>query len=172
MVINEDYVEPADFVAAVRRAGLDALVWTPTDATAADARRAGARDRRLVLLAEHRAGARPGTAPAYERVAAGDAVRLQEPGAARGARLVPPQPRRATAPLLLVNHWITTDPAPLPSNAARVNARGPLLARARECTRLRGHTPNLIAVNFYRRGDLFAVVDELNGVRARTGADR
>ena len=64
-----------------------------------------------------------------------------------------------------MNHWISTDPIPLPSNAAKVNAYDPLLRRARECQRMRKHLPNLIAVNFYRRGDLFGVVDTLNGVR-------
>ena len=38
------------------------------------------------------------------------------------------------------------------------------LRRARECTRLRHHAPNLLAVNFYREGGLFRVVDTLNGV--------
>ena len=31
--------------------------------------------------------------------------------------------------------------------------------------RLRDHVPNLLAVNFYREGELFRVVDTLNGVR-------
>ena len=31
--------------------------------------------------------------------------------------------------------------------------------------RERRHLPNLVAVNFYRRGDVFRVVDTLNGVR-------
>jgi hypothetical protein len=44
-----------------------------------------------------------------------------------------------------------------------VNAYEPLLARARECERIRGHVPNLLAVNFYREGDLLTVVDTLNG---------
>jgi hypothetical protein len=35
----------------------------------------------------------------------------------------------------------------------------------KECRRLRHHFPNLVAVNFYRRGDLFRVVDAVNGVR-------
>ena len=56
------------------------------------------------------------------------------------------------------------EPLPLPSDAEKVNAYEPLLARARECERIRGQIPNLIAVNFYRRGDLFRVVDTLNGV--------
>ena len=69
------------------------------------------------------------------------------------------------APLFLVNHWITTDPLPLPSTAAKVNAYDPLLDRARDCQRIRNHLPNLVAVNFYLRGELFKVVDTLNGVR-------
>jgi hypothetical protein len=45
-----------------------------------------------------------------------------------------------------------------------VNAYQPLLARARDCARIRHHLPNLLAVNFYERGDLFRVVDTLNGL--------
>jgi hypothetical protein len=35
----------------------------------------------------------------------------------------------------------------------------------RECQRIRSHLPNLVAVNFYRTGDVFQVVDTLNGVK-------
>jgi hypothetical protein len=68
----------------------------------------------------------------------------------------------ASASLFLVNHWISTDPVPLPSNAKKVNAYDKLLARVKECQQLRKHVPNLIAVNFYKEGDLFRVVDVLN----------
>ena len=64
-----------------------------------------------------------------------------------------------------MNHWVSTDPTPRPSDATKVNAREPLLRRLRECERVRAQLPNLVAVNFYRRGDVFGVVDELNGVR-------
>ncbi|MEA2403937.1 MAG: hypothetical protein QOE08_584 [Thermoleophilaceae bacterium] len=60
---------------------------------------------------------------------------------------------------------MSTDPTPRPSDAEKVNAYKPLLARVRECQRERSHFPNVVAVNFYRRGDLFRVVDELNGLR-------
>jgi hypothetical protein len=69
----------------------------------------------------------------------------------------------ATAPLFLVNHWIETAPAPKPSNAERVNAYGALLARARACQQERRMLPNIVAVDFYRSGDLLKVVDALNG---------
>jgi hypothetical protein len=63
-----------------------------------------------------------------------------------------------------MNHWVSTDPLPRPSDAAKVNAYDVLLARARRCQQIRHHLPNLLAVNFYKEGDLFRVVDTLNGV--------
>ena len=68
--------------------------------------------------------------------------------------------------LFLLNHWIETAPAPLPSNARRVNAYDFLLQRARRCQKERGHLPNLIAVDFYRTGDVLAVARTLNGITA------
>ena len=53
---------------------------------------------------------------------------------------------------------------PRPSDARIVNAYDFLLDRARRCEAIRGLLPNLVAVDFYDRGDLVAVVDELNGV--------
>jgi hypothetical protein len=67
-------------------------------------------------------------------------------------------------PLFQINHWIDTTPTPKPSNAAIVNAYAFLLARAEKCAAERDHLPNLIAVDFYQTGDLFAVVNKLNGV--------
>jgi len=45
-----------------------------------------------------------------------------------------------------------------------VNAYDPLLERVRDCQRIRSNFSNLVAVNFYLHGDLFRVVDTLNGV--------
>jgi len=74
--------------------------------------------------------------------------------------------------LLLMNHWIETAPAPQPSNAEAVNACDFLLARARECEKERGMLPNIIAVDFYRSGDLLEVVRVLNGVGGAPEAAR
>jgi hypothetical protein len=38
------------------------------------------------------------------------------------------------------------------------------MARLRECERIRHHFPNLVAVNFCRRGDLLRAVDTLNRI--------
>lgn len=60
---------------------------------------------------------------------------------------------------------------PLPSHADRVNAYTPLIRRLRECRRIRHRIPNLVAVNFYRRGDLLRAVNTLNGVHKRAERD-
>jgi hypothetical protein len=70
-----------------------------------------------------------------------------------------------SAPLFLINHWIDTSPAPKPSNAAKVNTRQALLDRVHHCEAQRDLTANLIAVDFYREGDVFEAAAELNGER-------
>jgi hypothetical protein len=66
--------------------------------------------------------------------------------------------------LFLMNNWIDTTPNPKPSNAAIVNAYDALLSRARQCQKERGRRPNLLAVDFYRTGELLRVARALNGV--------
>jgi hypothetical protein len=171
VVINQDYVTPADFVGAVKDAGLEQLVYRgpvaagkwPTLREMIDT------NQRVVFLAENHAGAAPWYHLAYQGITQETPYKFPKVARLTQAADLPAscQPNRGTAdaPLFLVNHWISTDPVPLPSDAAKVNAFDPLLARMEECRRLRHHLPNLVAVNFYRRGDLFRVVDRLNGIR-------
>ena len=170
VVINQDYVTPADFVGAVDRAGLAgyALVPPAEGARWPTLRQMIDSDRRLLVLAENRAGAAPWYQPVYARLVQETPFSFSRP-----AQLTDPAGLDAScranrgpadAPLLLVNHWINTDPLPRPGNAAIVNAYTPLLARARACERVRHRPVNLLAVDFYERGDLFKVVDTLNGV--------
>ena len=64
------------------------------------------------------------------------------------------------APLFLLNHFVSP---PSPELAAEANAEDVLLARAERCSKERVQPVNLVAVDFYESGDLFATVDELNG---------
>jgi uncharacterized membrane protein HdeD (DUF308 family) len=170
VVINQDYVTPEDFTGAVEDAGLADYAFTPPgDGAWPTLRELIERDRRLVVLAENRAGAASWYQPAFERLTQDTPFTFERP-----ALLTEPDDLAAScapnrgpsgAPLFLVNHWINTDPTPRPSNAAIVNARGPLLRRARACEADRGRPVNLLAVDFYTRGDLFEVVDELNASR-------
>lgn len=71
----------------------------------------------------------------------------------------------ATASLFLINNWIETAPAPKPSNAQIVNAYDFLLKRAQLCRQERHMLPNILAVDFYKTGDLIKVVETLNGIK-------
>ena len=169
VVINQDYVTPEDFVGAVQDAGLDKLAYPgrvagrwPTLRQMIDS------NQRVVFLARTTRVPRPGTTSPTTRSPRRRPTRFSKPQQLLNQAGLGPtcEPNRgpAKAPMFLVNHWITTDPEPLPSYAADVNAYGPLMRRLRECERIRHHIPNLVAVNFYRRGDLLRAVDTLNGV--------
>ena len=126
------------------------------------------RNQRLVVLAENRAGAAPWYQLVYDRLVqetpftfTGTAELTKHANLDATCR---PNRGPDDASTLLVNHWINSDPLPRPANAAIVNAYEPLLRRARTCERVRGQAVNLLAVDFYERGDLFEVVDALNGV--------
>jgi MFS family permease len=169
VVINQDYVTPADFVKAADAAGLGDLVYGgPITDTEPTLREMIDANRRLVFLAENHAGGAPWYRPAYRSITEETPYQFT-----KVSQLTDPENLPATckanrgparAPLFLVNHWIATAPLPRPSDAAKVNAYRPLLARLRECQRLRHHLPNLVAVNFYRTGDLLKAVDALNGI--------
>jgi hypothetical protein len=68
-------------------------------------------------------------------------------------------------PLFLVNHWLST-PAATEDGSAEANTAAVLGERARRCELEQGRRVNVLAVDFYDLGDLFTVVDELNGVGA------
>jgi len=170
VVINQDYVSPEDFVEAVEDAGVAEFAYPgPVRGPWPTLREMVDSGKRVVFLAENEAGGAPWYQLAYDGIteetpyAFNNVVQLTKPSnlaascaANRGS---------AGSPIFLLNHWITTDPLPLPSQASEVNAYDALLKRARDCQRTRKHVPNLVAVNFYLRGDVFRVVDTLNGLR-------
>jgi hypothetical protein len=170
VVINQDYVTPEDFVGAATDAGLADLVYRgPVNDDWLTLREMIDRDQRVVFLAENHAGAAGWYRLAYKAITEETPYKFSKVPQLTDPDELPAscEPNRGPerAPLFLVNHWISTDPIPLPSDASEVNAYEPLLRRARECKTMRDHLPNLVAVNFYRRGDVFKVVDALNGVR-------
>jgi hypothetical protein len=167
VVVNQDYVTPEDFVKAVGDAGLTRYTFTPPDdGDWPTLRQMIDADQRLVMLAENHAGAAPWYQLAYKRLTEetpytfGSASLLTSPS--KLAASCEPNRGPEHAPLFLINHWVSTDPVPKPSDARTVNAYDALLARARDCERIRKHLPNLLAVNFYKEGDVFKVVDTLN----------
>ena len=157
----QDEVTPVDTAQVIEAAGLEPYVYTPaadgswpTLGAMIDA------GTRLVVLMENRDGGDrlPWLIPGFDVVQ--DTPYLFDSPA---DFTCDPNRGDPDASLLLVNHWID-DWRNVPRNSATVNARDVLLPRLRECEDERGQLPSFVAVDYYDRGDLLAVVDELNGV--------
>jgi hypothetical protein len=123
-------------------------------------------DRRVVVFAENDTGGIPWYRPQFKLMEETpyrftSAEQLSESSSCR------PNRGGTGKALFLLNNWVDTTPTPRPSNAAIVNAYSTLLNRARECQAMRGTLPNLLAVDFYKIGDVFKVSATLNGVGTR-----
>ena len=163
LIVVEDYVAPDDLAEAFEASGLAERVYRgPPGPPWPTLWQLVASGQQVVVFLE---SGRAGVAwllPAFELI-------QETPYTFRSPDQFSCRPNRGSpeASLFQLNHWIETTPAPLPSNARVVNARDALLRRARLCERERGRLPNVVAVDFYRSGDLVGVVDELNGVGGR-----
>jgi hypothetical protein len=168
VIVNEDYVKPADYVAAVRKAGLERYVYRGSTSNWPTLGEMVASNQRLVLFAEHHGGGAPWYHPAYQGIVQETPYTFTDP-----AQLADPRQVRASCvanrgghrgSLFLLNHFITSGPSPKPSTAAEVNALRPLLFRARLCERVRHAFPNLLAVDFATVGNVVQAADALNQV--------
>jgi hypothetical protein len=69
--------------------------------------------------------------------------------------------------LFLLNHWVNNRlDFPSEEQAAEVNRLEALYPRVLGCIQESRRIPNFIAVDYYEHGDLFPVLDLLNGVSA------
>jgi hypothetical protein len=167
LVIFEDAgADPQQLARSFAESGLDELVYRgPARAPWPTLGELVARDERVVVLAE---SGRPGVSwihPAF-------AVLQETPYSFKDSTQFSNAPNRGGTggSLLLLNHWIDTTPRPLPSNAEVVNEYGFLMRRIERCRRERGRAPNLIAVDFYRTGDVLELVRDLNRAGVREAA--
>jgi hypothetical protein len=161
IVIQDEGVTPGDVDKCFQESGLIDFVYRgPVGPPWPTLREMIAGDQRVVVFAENNAEGVPWYHKAYESMQE-TPYSFHEPGEFSC------EPNRGATgkSLFLVNHWIETAPAPLPSNAEIVNAYDFLLARAKRCQKERGQLPNLIAVDFYRTGDVVGVVRTLNGLK-------
>lgn len=161
VIFFEDYITPDDTAAAFEESGLIRHVYTHEPGAAwPTLREMIEADTRVLALSE-----KFGNAPRPAWYHAGFDVVQETPFRYHAPEEFSCRPNRGTpeSPLLMMNHWIEKV-TPSPADAEAVNARDVLLPRARQCERERGMLPSLVAVNFYARGDVFAVVDALNGL--------
>lgn len=158
-VIIQDEISPEDTVQAGRSAELEGLIYThsegepwPTLGQLIDS------NERLIVMAENE-----GPPPEWYTYA------WETTEETPYTFIVPEQfscePNRGDTdkPFFLLNHWIQRG-SPNRVDSAIVNEYDFLLQRAQQCAEERGQIPNFVAVNWYRQGDLFDVVDTLNGV--------
>jgi hypothetical protein len=157
VLILEDHVDAEDAVDVLKRSGLArrALQWDP-DEPLPTLREMIQRRRNVLVLAENDGGVEPWYVPAFDAME-------ETPYHFDSRDDLSCEPHRGVEgnPLFLVNHWVTLT-APDPLVAADVNRSEILLERVKECEDERERRPNIIAVDFYSRGDLIDVVDELN----------
>lgn len=157
----EDDTDAADTAKLIRDSGLIREVYMgragrpwPTLQTMIE------RNERVLVLIENEPGDEPWMHPQ-------DQIAQETPYAfATPAELAAPdsclQNRGGDAgSLLLVNHWVDTSPAPRRTIAREVNARAFLSERLNRCQSERGLLPNIVAVDFYRDGDVFGTVEAL-----------
>jgi hypothetical protein len=158
LLVVEDYVTAADLAAEFDKAGLSDLVYRgngrapwPTLRSLIDTRQ------RVVVMTESGRAGVPWLLPAFE-------VMQETPYKFRNPSELSCAANRGgtSGTLFQINNWIDTTPAPKPSNAAIVNAYDALLRRARRCQEERGLRPTIIAVDFYRTGDVVGVARALN----------
>jgi hypothetical protein len=157
VLLLESSVDPAEIEEAFDDASLLSYVATlPRDGPLPTLRELVTTGRRLVVLDERDGGDAPWLQPAFRFVqnTSIDAF-TQSPEVCDPGRGTP------DSPLLAMNHWVDRFPPPQTS-AAALNRRATLLRRASRCRRRLGRMPNVIAVDFYDRGDLIAAVDDLN----------
>ncbi len=157
LIIFEDYISVDDTVAVFGEAGLTDRSWAwdggamPTLGALIDA------DRRLVVAAQN-------SGPPPDWYHAAWSLFFDTPYDFWDETEFSCALNRGSAdnPLFLVNHWIS-DPLSQESSAERVNQADVLETRARQCAEEQGHAVNYLAVDHYAVGDLFEVVDRLNG---------
>ena len=165
ILVLEDHVSAKDAVKVIERSGLAtrAYVWT-TGHAAPTLRSLIDTGKNVIILVENHGGEVPSAPwymPAYGGLLQDTEFQFDSLASLRASDSCKLLRGRPEAPLFLINEWVDTG-TPDPVLAADVN--GEVLAdRVKACARARHHLPNIVAVDFYTRGDLIGLVDELNG---------
>lgn len=162
----EDKVTPEDTAKAFEQSGILRYAQAHRPGTAFPTlRELIEADKRLFVMAEEKSGG--GKYPWYHQgfdLTQETPYTFNSPAELANTKLsCVPNRGDGNNPLFQLNHWVEKLPRS-PDTAAKVNSFKFLKRRASECDRRRGLIANLIAVDFYDRGDLFEVARVLNGL--------
>jgi hypothetical protein len=163
----EDYVAPNDLRLAFAESGLLQYVYRyPVEQAWPTLGQLIESNQRVIVMTEHHNGGIPWILPAYHGYLQETPYKFKSVAAVED---VPANCRPfrggVDKPFFLLNNWVE-NALPNPSDAGKVNNYDTLLQRAKTCEQLRGHIPNLVAVDFYTQGDVLGVVNALNGLPA------
>jgi len=174
LIDNEDYVPPGAFARAMRRSGLLDFVYRgPTDVWPTLRKMIRSRQQ-VVMLADNDAGGFDWYHQTYQGILQETPYTFPTPdklaSPANWKASCGPNRGDVTGSMFLMNHWSPPTPPIEPDleKSARVNARGVILGRAKQCARVRGRLPSIIAVDQVTAGDLLGAVRDLNGIAAET----
>ena len=164
--INEDYTQPVDFAAEVRRSGLRKRVYGGALGSTWPTLRTLIRQRRqVVMLSQGDTGPFRWYHNGYQGLLQETPYNWPTPDLLTDSTKWPAscQPNRGgtTGGLFLLNHW-SPPVAPSPATSAVVNAADTLVGRAEVCRFVRGRWPTLVAVDMFQSGGLFEAVRRLN----------
>lgn len=161
----EDYVPWQELAAALEKAGLSEYAyrgpWGPTWPTLGDMIESGGR---LVLMTENARPSIPWMHNAFESMQE-TPYKFDNVAQLRAKSSCDEKRGSPSNTLFQINNWVDTAPAPRPGNAKRVNSHAFLYKRVKRCQQQRKLLANTIAVDFYKEGGLFEVVDQLNSER-------
>jgi hypothetical protein len=164
VLIIEDIVTPADTQKAFQDSGLEELVYTyEPGAPWPTLRQMIEENKRVLVLAEEERPPPDWYLNAWDYTEETPYLFSEVADFEDDTYSCQPNRGEVDKPFFLLNHWVTRI-SPSRVDAAIINDHEYLMDRVQQCAEERGQLPNFVAVNFYLNGDVFDVVDELNGV--------
>lgn len=171
--VNESYITPADFMAAVTASGLSKYVYKGSTSTWPTLSKMISTSQRVVLFSEGSTNGTVGYFPAYSGIVQETPYSFLTSNLLTSTANLPASCAAnrggTTGSLFLMNHFVTPTvtanyAADLVTTAGQVNGKTTIIARAQKCKTLRGKLPTLIAVDQVQLGDVVGAAKSLNGV--------
>jgi hypothetical protein len=167
ILVLEDHVLPEDAVAVLEASHLADRAYTWLPGTPPPTLRQMIKAKKNVLImAENHGGVRQWYQAGYDRILQDTQYKFDSLTALAAPASCDLFRGRASAPLLLVNHWLDSGGPANPNDATEANSVDVLGERADACQQRRKHHPTIVAVDFYARGALMKEVNRLNGIAA------
>lgn len=168
--VNEDYIAPADFAAAATKAGLLKYIYKGSPTRFPTLGHMIASGQRVVMTSESKTASVKWYFETYKSTLRETPYSFASTGLltdpAELANSCRANRGPANGPLFLMNHFVTRPPNGISyaEDAAIVNTKAAIVARANACKAARGKMPTILAVNNVELGDVVGAAKTLNGL--------